>query len=225
MLTFDIRVCVCMYVDQSSSLMFRSSAPSRSQDRDVVDLTHFERLRVNEMPLAKANGVSALIVRDAHIDSNQFKDLSEKYLQQQMLPRLLKLDLTNNNIGKAGATILCRALQHTCRLVHLSLAGNKLGDSVVRKVLEAIKAGDGCDSLLKLDLRENTLTFTSGMIESLSHMRSVKVLDLSYNAINLESKKILKPFIDMLGNLSNLQVFSLAYTRLHDQVSTAVSYN
>ena len=63
------------------------------------------------------------------------------------------------------------------------------------------------------------------MIESLSHMRSVKVLDLSYNAINLESKKVLKPFIDMLGNLSNLQVFSLAYSRLHDHVSTVVSYN
>ena len=132
-----------MMADQSSSLMFRSSAPSRSQDRDVVDLTHFERMRVNEMPNVKTEGVSVLIVRDARIDANQFKDLAAKYLQEQMIPKLLKLDLTNNSIGRSGALILSRALSSSmCRLVHLSLAGNKLGDFVIRKILEAIKTGD-----------------------------------------------------------------------------------
>ena len=203
--------------------MLRSSAPSCSQDRNIIDLTNFERMRVNEMPFTKKLGVSVLIVRDAHMDSNQFKDLAGKYFQEQMLPNLLKLDLTNNNFGKAGALILSRTFASMCRLVHLSLAGNKLGDNMVRKVLEAIKTGGGCDSLLKLDLRENSLTFTFGMIESLSHMQALKVLDLSHNAINLESKKLCKHFIEMLGCLSNLQVFSLAYNRMHDPVSVVVA--
>ena len=101
------------------------------------------------------------------IDANQFKDLAAKYLQEQMIPKLLKLDLTNNSIGRSGALILSRALSSSmCRLVHLSLAGNKLGDFVIRKILEAIKTGNGCDNMMKLDLRENCLTFTSGMMES-----------------------------------------------------------
>ena len=133
-----------------------------------------------------------------------------------MLNRLLKLDLSGNNIGKSGALALGRALAGTCRLVHFSLAGNKLGDFVLGKIFTAIQSGKGVDTLLKLDIKGNIITCSAGFMDGLSTLKALCVLDMSYNAINLEAKKLRHQFINMLARLSKLQVLSIAYNRIHD---------
>ena len=123
--------------------------------------------------------------------------------------KLLKLDMTGNSIGKTGASLLAKAFTDGCRLCHLSLAGNKLGDNVLSRVLEGMRDGGASRTLAKLDLRDNNLVLTSSFLAGLSGFPDLLVLDLSYNSINLETKLPRKPFLDTLGTLRNLQVFSL----------------
>jgi len=196
-------------------------APTRSQDRDVIDLTHFGRMREIEMPVAKESGVSVIILRNASINPSQLKNIINKYMQPSMLMKLLKLDLTNNNIGAVGASLLVDTFKLGCNLVHFSLAENKLGDTVVKRVVEGLCTGGCAAHLKKLDLRDNKLTLSGGVSGAIAKLTELLVLDLSYNSINVEGKSAKLQATILFKPLTKLQVLSLAYNRLHDSgVST-----
>lgn len=173
-------------------------------------------MRDLEMPIAKEQGVSVVILRNAMINASQLKNVINKYMQPSMLPRLLKLDMTNNRIGEVGSDLLAQTFKQICNLVHLSLADNKLGDMSIKRIVGGLIAGGGNKYLTKLDLRGNEMTLSGGVSSLLSRLSELRVLDLSYNSINVEGKSAKKQMTDLLKPLTKLEVFSLAFNRLHD---------
>ena len=48
-------------------------------------MTHFQRMRPNEVPASKAEGVSVLLLSNARMDASQLKDVIGKFMQPKML--------------------------------------------------------------------------------------------------------------------------------------------
>ena len=162
-------------------------APLDSYERVVVDLSHFTRLKISEIPQATKEGVNVLIIRDAQLQFGQFCLIAERFLNEYQLRNLLKLDLSGNRIGKEGAEVLASCLRRSCSLVQLSLANNRLGDAAVSAVLDAIISApeNGAKALKKLDLRGNLITLCFNVLMIVAKLTELRVLDLSWNSILL----------------------------------------
>ena len=73
-----------------------------------------------------------------------------------------KYNKKGNKFGKSGGLLLASSLSSICRLIQLDLSGNQLGDFTVAKIIDGIASGSGSRTLLKLDLKDNILSFTAG---------------------------------------------------------------
>ena len=63
---------------------------------------------------------------------------------------------------------------------------------------------------------------TTGLSEALVVFKSLRVLDLSFNSINLEGKTQRQQLLLTLAGLTSLEVLSVAFNRIHDKGAAAL---
>lgn len=100
----------------------------------------------------------------------------------EALPRLQHLDLGRNDMGHSGASHVAARLVHVPRLRHLSLAFNTIGSTGAEAVCAAL---GGLRELKHLDLGSNSIGFAGALAvaSKLESLPRLEYLDVSSNKI------------------------------------------
>lgn len=126
-------------------------------------------------------------------------------LDTPYLSNLERLDLTDCQLDSKAGAVLAAAGGRLCKLRHLSLNSNQLGNAGVYALFS-------CDHWSKLGILELIDSRVTARLQlpTNHHHPSVHTLDLSYNTIVIDS-----PQIDFLECFAPLPTLSLRYCRLH----------
>jgi hypothetical protein len=221
---------------QQAPPLFRDLAPVGAHSRQSLDLSHYQRLGLQEMPRVSAEGVSTLILREARLDAEQWARLSASVLAPAPAAALRHLDIRGNKLGnnsssktqnpekkKDGCAALSSVLEHCTGLAELIARGNNLRDPGCGSVLSALKTAGATKCLVKLDFADNSAMMVDDtLLSMIQKLTCLRVLDLSWNVITLpeHTKKMrqdVSKFQTALGSLRSLEVLGLAHNRLLDR--------
>lgn len=212
------------------AVMLRPQTPSYVYDRSTLDMGHFSHPQDKEIPilnrerfsldLSREQGLHQVILREARLGPRELSQL----LQGGMCAMLRRLDLFGCGLTRPLLQQLEQAFAGGCRLEDLCLGRNKLTESTLVPFLKALCDGGATESLVKLDLKDNSelVVNTPAMLTTLLKLGRLQFLDLSGNrfdtALELRSKRLR----NVLRTLTQLRVLSLACIALGDRGAAVV---
>jgi hypothetical protein len=134
-------------------------------------------------------------------------------------PKLVKLDLSVNNIGDDGAKQIADALKDNRSLKHLCLLDNKIGDDGAKAIADALKDNH---SLKTLDLNGNEIDDdgAKSIADALKVNHSLETLDLNGNKIGVEGAK---QIADALKDNHSLKTLLLYGNKIGDDGAKAIA--
>lgn len=204
-----------------------------------------------------SNGVNAMAklfthcpyLQELNVSGNCIHDDIEKFSQSlKNAVHLHKLDISNNNLGGPGTTLLCDGLIYCKHLVHLCISNNSLsldGTKVLAEVIghfpilyvldlgnNGIKDSgavtlanallrNNINSLGKLYMNFNLIkpTGAEALVKALQECPSLVSLDLNYNPIGVKCAESIRATL----NCPDLRVANVSsYVHVHS-VSTVTS--
>jgi hypothetical protein len=84
--------------------------------------------------------------------------------------------MAGNKLGLDGTVALSAKLSTCCKLIHLNIGGNDIGDMGLKFLLNGIISSGGHVHLLRLDLHDNGLTLATPSFTALAkfvHLRYI----------------------------------------------------
>lgn len=112
--------------------------------------------------LSAESAVKVFSFKDRNVSLPTFQEIVDHYFKPWHFEFLIRIDIVGVNIGAFGARMLSEKLSNAMvGLIHLNLSGCQIGGQGVRLVLQGIIDGDGCESLMRLDLRDNNISLAS----------------------------------------------------------------
>jgi len=195
---------------------------SRQVKLEYTDLSHIDAAVVSApvglaSALAFEKAVKSLEYRDKQVAPGVVSYIANGYLRPWQLEVLLNLDLNNANIMTEGGAIIASHLSKCCRLTHLNLNGNNVGDNSCGKLLQAVVRGGGVTMLRFLDLRRNQLTMVTDGLSHLGGLVHLESINLAWNCITLDNTRHSNIFIAALKPLCKATYLNLAHNRLQDR--------
>jgi Ran GTPase-activating protein (RanGAP) involved in mRNA processing and transport len=160
--------------------------------------------------------VESLSLCNTNITREGFASAVSRYLNEPQLLKIRKIDFSNNKLTYHSANVLANQLRRVCRLVHLTLENNTLGDNGVGKVLDAIVESGGAPGLIRLELRNNNITLGTKALAKLPNFKNIKALDLGNNCITVDTKHQKHLFTSIFQSLTNLVFLSLCNNKIKD---------
>ena len=167
--------------------------------------------------LAFEKAVKSLEYCDKQVAPGVVSYIANGYLRPWQLEILENLDLNNANILPAGGTIIAAALSQCCRLSHLNLNGNNIGDTACGRILSAVVEGGGKDKLIFLDLRRNQLTMVTDGLSKLGGLTKLTSLNLAWNCLTVDNSRHASILKTALITLTQLNYLNLSHNRLQDK--------
>ena len=133
--------------------------------------------------LARVFG-SGLKLKSAHVIHKALRELHVASFAEaiKVTTTLTQLNLSNDNIGDAGAASLAEAMKVNTTLTHLNLESNNIGDAGAASLAGAVKVNT---KLTQLDLQSNNI----GVAGAASLAEAMKV-NTTLTQLNLESINI-----------------------------------
>jgi hypothetical protein len=142
----------------------------------------------------------------------------------ETLGRLKSLDLSGNKLSVASVELLCDYFAQCCRLSDVALARCGINETGVSLLLASFRFG-GCDSLLKLDLKDNSIALTSKVFcEQLSFHKSLQFLDVGGNLVDSEVEKNKKYLSKAVLSLTELKALCVSCMRLKGAATIIMSH-
>ena len=160
--------------------------------------------------------VESLSLCNTTITREGFASAVARYLNEPQLLKIRKIDFSNNKLTYHSGIVLANQLRRVCRLVHLTLDNNTLGDNGVGKVLDAIVESGGAPVLVRLELRNNNITLGTKALAKLPSFKNIKALDLGNNCITVDTKHQKQLFTSIFQSLTNLVFLSLCNNKIKD---------
>lgn len=160
--------------------------------------------------------VESLSLTHTNVTKEGFASAMFRYLSENQLLKIRKIDFSNNKLSYQSGAAFANQLRYACRLVHLKLDNNLFGDNGIGKILDAIFESGGAAGLVRLELKNNNITFGTNSLESLQHFRNIKALDLGNNCITVDTKRQKLLFLNIFKNLVNLEFLSLRNNKIKD---------
>lgn len=222
-------------------VLLRPQSPTYIYDRGTLDLGHFSHPSTAEIPprtpciLSSAtgsrrissrggkratssgerpDGLQQIILRESKLTKSEFEQLFENSFSST----LRRLDLYGSTVSKPIIQILTKYFSEDCGLEDLCLGKNKLSDTMVVSLLQSLKAGGGCRTLKKLDLKDNCglVVNSPAALLTISQFTELQFLDLSGNRFNLalEANKTFSTVLQ--DNLTKLRALSMACIAMGD---------
>lgn len=112
--------------------------------------------------LSAESAVKVFSFKNRNVSLPTFQSIVDHYFKPWHFEHLIRIDIVGINIGPFGARMLSEKLACSMvGLIHLNLSGCQIGGQGVRLVLQGIIDGDGCESLMRLDLRDNNISLAS----------------------------------------------------------------
>ena len=167
--------------------------------------------------LAFERAVKSLEYRDKQVSPGVVSYIANGYLRPWQLEVLLNLDLNNANILSEGGAIIANQLSKCCRLTHMNLNGNNIGDTSCGKLLQAVVEGGGVKLLKFLDLRRNQLTMVTDGLSHLGGLIHLNSINLAWNCITLDNTRHSNIFISAFKPLTEASYVNIAHNRLQDR--------
>ena len=189
---------------------------------DDYDLTYIDAQVANapvslQSALAFEKAVKSLEYRDKQVAPGVIAFIANGYLRPWQLEVLVNLDLNNANILAEGGSIIAGCLSKCCRLTHLNLNGNNIGDTSCGKILQGIESGGGGPHLGFIDLRRNQLTMVTDGLSRLGRLTSLTSVNLAWNCITLDNARHSAIFVAAFAPLQKVHYFNVAHNRIQDQ--------
>ena len=160
--------------------------------------------------------VESISLCHTKITREGFASAMARYLNESQLLKLRKIDFSDNRLTYHAGIALANQLRHVCRLVHLRLDDNLLGDNGIGKILDAMIESGGAHSLARLEIRNNNITLGTKSLVNLANFKNIKALDLGNNCITVDTKHQKLLFISILQSLTNLVFLSLSNNKIKD---------
>jgi Ran GTPase-activating protein (RanGAP) involved in mRNA processing and transport len=129
--------------------------------------------------LKTSNSVSTL-----QLSNNRLTSRGADLILSQLTKHTQFIDLSNNNIGSIGCSHLQNLLvSKGAKVLELNLEGNKLGDSAIKPLLDAIA---GNNTIKKLNISKNFLSFASAatIARMLTENGSIEEFYMRWNQMN-----------------------------------------
>ncbi|CAO5680857.1 MAG: hypothetical protein HEEMFOPI_01401 [Holosporales bacterium] len=131
---------------------------------------------------------------------------------------LRSLDLSNNNIGNSGKSVIALAelLGNLTKLTYLNLSKNRIGKNTEKVLTVFFKALGGLTNLIQFDISDNEIgdfIYNDAIItfgESLKKMTHLNKLILARNSIGLNINSGIFVILQSLGMLTNLTFLDLS---------------
>jgi Ran GTPase-activating protein (RanGAP) involved in mRNA processing and transport len=139
-----------------------------------------------------------------------------RYLNESQLLKIRKIDFSNNRLTYHAGAAFANQLRHVCRLVHLKLDNNLLGDNGIGKILDAMIESGGAHGLVRLELKNNNITLGTKSLMNLPKFKNIKALDLANNCITVDTKHQRMLFINIIQSLTNIVFLSLSNNKIKD---------
>ncbi|CAF1250215.1 unnamed protein product [Adineta steineri] len=121
-------------------------------------------------------------LEELNISHNNISDSGVKHLASVINSSALKrIDLSENDISDEGAGYLAEMFQSNVKLVHLSLAENRIGNTGVKVLADALNHGNVALEVLNLsastDINDDSI---HTLVDMIKQNRSLKKLDLRH---------------------------------------------
>jgi hypothetical protein len=139
---------------------------------------------------ALSTGLSHMPLQKINVNNNRISDAGATILLQGLHPDfILEIDLSNNFIGMHCILHLCEMVTHPeATLCILKLENDRLGDTLVRALCEALLQNA---SLIELNLAKNSISEVGGIsvAKYIEVSESLLKLDLHWNKIRVDGAK------------------------------------